>query len=423
MQRNNILLKGLDWGLYDFANSGYYLVYSLLFFPLYLATHALKGDPWFEVKWGMAQGISVVVSVAFGLLLGPSLDAIGIRRVARITTLAPAAGSLLFPLLIALNVSGNILILAYCVIHGLYLLSLTVYDATLTHVARGNMSIKISGWAWGWGYVGGLTCMAIMQLGLLLYDRYSPWDFLAASLFFLVFSVIATSRMSKRLAATLHAPAQSPMPDDMQSPMTRIPRWQLLLVFLLIVDGIAVFLAFFSLYGTKVAGLDEPELTKMLAVLQVLAFPLTGLVCSQADRGWSLLLWFCAITWAVTCGLIVAFPGAATIWVAVILAASVVGSTQALLRAIYANTVTPETSIKGFSVYALVEKGAAFAGPVLAGWLVVFVGYRFVFGLAAALIVAGCGILAQMHKKGAQNAQDCDQRPTKLQRLQPTDDQ
>lgn len=396
MSRTKTILRGLDWGLYDFANSGYYIVYSLLFFPLYLATHPFNTDEWFEAKWGMAQGVSVALSVLFGLLLGNALDAIGIRRVARFTTLAPAVASLVYPLLIALNAGGNTLLVAYCVVHAIYLLSLTVYDATLTHVAHGNTSVTISGWAWGWGYVGGLLCVGIMQIGLVLYNRYSPWDFLTGSLFFLVFSIMAVYRMAKRVDASPDLTTTS-TPDHAQPSPKRVARWQLLSVFILVVDGIAIFLAFFSLYGTKVAGLAESDLTKMMAVLQILAFPLTGLVCSQADRGWHRLLWFCAITWAAACGLIVFIPSATSIWIAVILASATVGTTQALLRAIYSNTVTPAASIKGFSVYAIVEKGAAFLGPVLAGWIVVFLGYRVVFAFAAALIVTGCVILARIY--------------------------
>src|SRR5712691_4345900 len=120
MSWTRILRQGLSYGAYDFANSGYYLVYTVLVFPLYLANVAMKGDPWFEAKWGIAQGASVFVAILLGLFLGVHLDRRGIRAVAPLAMLIPAIASLFYPVLVALHASGDLLLLAYAVINSSY---------------------------------------------------------------------------------------------------------------------------------------------------------------------------------------------------------------------------------------------------------------------------------------------------------------
>lgn len=388
--------RGLDWGLYDFANSGYYLVYSVLVLPLYLSSVALKDDPWLVAKWGMAQGCSVALALLFGLLFARWLDRRGLRAVGQIAMVVPALASLLVPCLVYLKVGGHGVLLGYVFVNGLYLFSLTVYDASLAHVARGEESVTVSGWAWGWGYMGGLLCLGIMEVGLRFHARYSWAHFATGSFFFIIFAFLAALRLPAQLAfngkiqwSASTVERLGPRPYDL-----KLRRWVLLLMLVFAVDGIAVFLTFFSIYANKVVLLPERDITKMMGLLQLLAFPLTGFLCGQVHRGIARLLWFCGCVWALAVFLVLAIPTVPALWASIVCVSAVVGTTQALLRAIYANTVSPATAISGFSVYAVAEKGAAFVGPLLAGILVVATGYHFVFGLAGLSILCSCALLA-----------------------------
>ncbi len=402
------LKKGLWYGIYDFGNSGYYLVYCVLVFPLFLSQTAFSSDEWFEAKWGAAQGAAVAAAVLFGLLLGTRLDRLPIRALSRTMMLVAAVVSLLVPFLIWLEVGGAELLFGYAVVHGVYLLSLTIYDATLPSVAGGQEAVAVSGWAWGLGYLGGITCIALMEAGVLLgvYERYSVGHFLTASSFFIGLSVVA--------AAFVPAPTplEGPLrdraeriersgagPRDTQGFALQMARWKLLLIFLLAVEGIAIFMAFFSLYCSRGVGLSDAEITKMLVVLQVLAFPLTGLVTLVASHRLSGVLIACGCIWIVAVCLVVIAPGRLTIWLSVIAVAFVVGSTQALLRAIYANSVSRSQAVAGFSTYAVVEKGAAFIGPLVAGTLIVALGYRWVISLAGLLVLLACVMLGSAFRR------------------------
>lgn len=391
--------RGLDWGLYDFANSGYFLVYVIFLYPLYLLKGPMAGDPWFEAKWGLAQGLSVLFAVVLGLLLGRRFDEMGLKKVAPLLLLLPAVASFLLPLLVLVNASAYLLLASWILVQSLYLISLTVYDSSLTQVARKGESVAISGWAWGWGYMGGLTCMGLMQVGLIWWGRYSSQDFLVGSIFFAVFSAIAAWRMPALLLESGPLQALPPREDRID-----LERWKLLAVFVLIVDGIAIFMAFFGTFAHKVAAVSDDNITYMLALLQLLAFPLTGVVSGFAKYGIARLLKFCGAAWLLAVAISVVVPGATSMWIAVVIVATTVGTTQALLRAIYADSLDPEQAVRGFSIYAVVEKGAAFLGPTLAGLLIVGVGHRIVLAFAGVMTFIGCLVLARLIGMGRSSA-------------------
>ena len=388
------LKKGISWGLYDFANSGYFLVFVVLTFPLFLSQHIFPGDRWFEAKWGVTQGAAILLAVVIGLSLGRRLDKVGIQKVVPWCIRFAGVMSLLIPLLIAFKASGNILLFIFAIVHATYLFSLTVYDASLKGVATGLESVEVSGWAWGWGYMGGIACMIIMLIVGKLSGENPTYIFFTASLFYLVSSLLSARGLKHRITNTIQKISQESEVKQKSTDtlMLSTNRWRLLLTFVLVVDGIAVFMGFFSIYANKIVGATDSSITAMLGVLQLLAFPLTGLLVSLGSSRYGLrkLLLFCGLSWSIASALVVLFPTVSILWVCVFIIAGAVGTTQALLRSLYADTVPETGSIHGFSTYAIVEKGAAFIGPLVGGSLISVVGYKPVLLVAGLMILLGC---------------------------------
>lgn len=379
--------KGLGWGLYDIGNSGYYLVYPLYLFPVYLSERVFPGNPHFELYWGVAQGAAVLLAVVAGIWLGGRLDARGLRRVAPPIIAVTPVTAFLLPGLVALGCGGIVLLSGYVVVHSLYLLSLTVYDASLTGVAtRGEERATVSGWAWGWGYLGGLVCLAVMEVGLRFYPRYSGWDFGVGTTFYLVVSLFAARWLRRGIKVDAIAGTAT---LDSSKTHEQVAPWRLLLMMMLIVDGITVFMSFTGLYGTRVLQLPERQMTSMLALLQVLAFPLTGVIASLGAKNVPRALLMCGLGWLGTVTLLVSVGGLSGMLATIVLVSTVVGTTQALLRALYADVVPTHRAIEGFGRYAVVEKGAAFVGPVIAGILIPYVGYKPVLLVAGLMILLG----------------------------------
>lgn len=389
---NTSLKKGISWGLYDFANSGYFLVFIALTFPLFLSQHVFPGDRWFEAKWGITQGAAILIAVLIGLIFGRRLDKVGIQKVVPWCLRLAGVMSLLIPLLIIYKISGNILLFVFAIVHATYLFSLTVYDASLKQVATGLESLEVSGWAWGWGYIGGIACMLILLIVGKIFGEAPAYTFLAASLFYLAFSFLSARGLKRRLTSTMKqfSGIHEIKNVNTGSLMQTTSRWRLLFTFVLIVDGIAIFMGFFAVYANKIVGASNSNITSMLGVLQLLAFPLTGLLISLGRFKIRSLLLFCGLAWSAAATLIVFFPAVSVLWICVFIIAGAVGTTQALLRSLYADTIPTSSSIHGFSTYAIVEKGAAFLGPLVGGSLISTVGYRPVLFVAGLMILIGC---------------------------------
>ncbi len=378
--------KGLGWGLYDVGTSGYFLVFTLYLFPVYLAERIFSGNSKFELYWGVAQGVAVLLAVGVGLLLGKALDLKGLQKVAPTIVIIAPFTCLILPILVGVKASPFTLLFGYVLVHAIHLLSLTIYDASLTQISKpGADRAIVSGWAWGWGYLGGLACMALMEIGILFYPRYSGWDFGVGALFYLVVSLFAAKWLRQTLIE--QSVSKAPEPDETTSAY-RTP-WRLLLSILFVVDGIAVFMSYTGLYGTRFLGLQERQMTLMLALLQLLAFPLTGIVATLGSRNVPKALLFCGIGWLVTVIILISASGIPGMLLTIVVVSTVVGSTQALLRALYADQILARKGIEGFGKYALVEKGAAFIGPVIAGSLIPFLGYKVVLFASGVSIMLG----------------------------------
>jgi UMF1 family MFS transporter len=234
-----------------------------------------------------------------------------------------------------------------------------------------------------------------------LFGDIPMYTFLTASLFYLAFSLLAARGIKQRMASLGQKISEEPEKKETHTTGTlMLPtnRWRLLLTFILVVDGIAIFMGFFSIYASKVVGASDSSITAMLAVLQLLAFPLTGLLVSMGRHGLRKLLLFCGLAWALAATCVVFFPFVSTLWIGVLIMAGAVGTTQALLRSLYADTVPDTGSIHGFSTYAIVEKGAAFIGPLVGGSLISFVGYKPVLLVAGFMILVGCLSIGKLIK-------------------------
>lgn len=398
--------KALGWGLYDIGNSAYFLVFSLYLFPVYLSQQKFAGNPKFELYWGITQGLAVLLAVTTGLVLGKLLDSKGLQRVAPNIITFASFSTFLLPILIAFGATPFLLLGGFVVVHSVYLVSLTVYDASLIRVANpGEDRAAVSGWAWGWGYVGGLMCMGLMEVGLFFYPRFSAWDFGVGAIFYFVASLYAARWLRRTLGEQSERKMSVGTNRGITSRTVSTP-WGLLLAMLLVVDGIAVFMSYTGIYGTRALGLEERQMTSMLGLLQLLAFPLTGIVATIGARNVPKALVVCGVGWLATVTVLVSASGIAGMLMTIVIVSSIVGSTQALLRALFADKVTANREIEGFGRYAVVEKGAAFIGPVIAGSLIPFVGYRSVLFASGVVIMLGTLLIWKLARSKDSNREE-----------------
>lgn len=155
----------MAWCLYDWANSAFSTIITTFIFSTYftsqIASSAISGT----ALWGYAMTLSGIAIAVLSPIFGAIADHTGRRQfwLLFFTWLSILATALLWfatpgPALIYPTLS--LVILATVA----YEIGFVFYNAMLPIIAPRWFIGRISGWAWGFGYVGGLSCLVIALL-------------------------------------------------------------------------------------------------------------------------------------------------------------------------------------------------------------------------------------------------------------------
>lgn len=186
-----------SWCLYDWANTAFGTVIITFIYSVYF-TRAVIGDETIgAAQWSFAIGISGLGIAILAPVLGAIADHAGNRKrwVFWFSLLCIIPTALLFfgePV----NQPGNVLFIIACVILANigFEMAQVFYNAMLPHVAPPGRIGRISGWAWGMGYLGGLAALVIAMVGLVGIGTMEP-----------VFSVTGQDSLNVRASALLVA--------------------------------------------------------------------------------------------------------------------------------------------------------------------------------------------------------------------------
>ncbi|WP_435640181.1 MFS transporter [Micavibrio aeruginosavorus] len=158
------------WCLYDWANSAFATVIITFIFSVFFARNIVGDEVAGTAQWGMAIGISGLIIAVLSPVLGAVADHFGARKpwVGIFSALCIICTALMYfgeP-----NGSpGNIaFVLTLLVMANVtYEIALVFNNAMLPHIAPHRLIGRVSGWAWGMGYMGGLICLALSLFGLI----------------------------------------------------------------------------------------------------------------------------------------------------------------------------------------------------------------------------------------------------------------
>ena len=160
------------WCVYDWANSAFPAVITTFVFATYF-TQAVAPDPVTGTTlWGHALAVAGLAIAVLSPVLGSIADNTGRQKLwlaifSAIT--AATIGALWFvtpsPESIPLALVG----IAVATIG--FEIATVFYNALLPGVAPPAYIGRVSGWAWGLGYVGGIVCLALMLVLFVQADR------------------------------------------------------------------------------------------------------------------------------------------------------------------------------------------------------------------------------------------------------------
>jgi MFS transporter, UMF1 family len=152
----------VGWALFDWANSPFSVLILTFVFPAYFASTIVGDQLRGQALWGYTLGASGLVIALLSAPLGAIAD-VGGRRKPWI--LGFAVVSMLATALLWFAVPGRaslplaLICVAIAKLAGAF--NVMFSNAMLPDIVSGDRLGRLSGWAWGLGYAGGLAALAI----------------------------------------------------------------------------------------------------------------------------------------------------------------------------------------------------------------------------------------------------------------------
>ncbi len=155
----------LAWCFYDWASSSFSTVVATFVFATYFTSVVAVNKVVGTSQWGNANALAALIIAVFSPILGSIADYGGRPKIwlgifTIITIIATAALWFAYP------VHDQAYYMLTCIVIGMvgFEFGTVFYNSTLADIAPKGYLGRISGWAWGLGYIGGLVCLTIVLL-------------------------------------------------------------------------------------------------------------------------------------------------------------------------------------------------------------------------------------------------------------------
>jgi UMF1 family MFS transporter len=400
------------WALYDWADSSFNTVIGTFVFSVYFARAVYGDETQGAAVWGYAMAVAGFVIAVGSPILGAIADRAGPRKpwIAVLMVVCVGATALMWfaepdpafvPLTLALAVVATIA----------HTLGQVFYNAMLPDVAPPGMEGRVSGWAWGLGYAGGLGALAVCLLLLVLPDdpAFGIGTENAANIrataivtaaWFLVFALPMLAFTPDRPSAELGARrAIGAGLGQLRDSLAKLRRQPPLLLFLIASavyrDGLATLFAVGGLFAAGAFGMDFQEILIFAIGLNVTAAGGSWLFAALTDRVGPKRMVLVGLGGLIVCGTIILFV---TDWIAFLVLALIlglfVGPAQSASRVLLADLAPRGMMTEMFGLYTMTGKAIAFIGPLGFATLTdIFDSQRAGLTVVLAMWLVGAGLL------------------------------
>lgn len=381
-----------SWSMYDWANSAFTTVIITFVYSVFFERGIIGDAERGSALWAYAIGLSGLLIALCSPVIGAVADHYGARK----HWLAPLVGiTALASVALWFGQSGDdswgnvVFILAMVVIANCALeLSIVINNAMLPDIAEPSRIGRISGWAWGLGYVGGLSCLVVALFGLVGLGDIKPlitlpqegdahlramgplvalWLVLfSLPLFFFTRDVPRTGlKFLQAVGAGLR---------QLGDTISRASQYKNLVRFLiasmLYRDGLNTLFTVGGLYAAGTFGLGFEEILIFAIGLNISAGLGAALFAFMDDRLGSkpTILWSLAGLMVFGCAILLVQDKVIFIALACVLGLFM-GPVQAASRTLAARLTPPGMVTQTYGLYALTGKSISFLGPLCFAWV------------------------------------------------------
>jgi UMF1 family MFS transporter len=408
------------WCLYDWANSAFPTIIVTFVFSTYFVKSVAEDEITGAVQWGYAMSLSGLAIAITAPIVGAISDKRGGKKswlgVFSIICIAGAA------LTWFVRPEAEFVIVALVLIavsNAAFEICMVFYNSMLVDVAPPGRMGWMSGWAWGLGYFGGLTCLILAYVsfiapetpllgldksdGALEHIRFTTgpvvavWFSLFALPLFLFVPEGAASRISMAKAAREGL-------ATLWSTIREVRRYRQIAIFLLarlfFIDGLNTMFAFGAIYAAAVFSLDAGEIFQFAIALNVSAGIGAVALGYLDDRLGSKATIFLALGGLLAFGApLLIIESKLWFWLLAVPLGLFMGPTQAASRTMMARLAPAEMEAEMFGLFAFSGKVTAFLGPAAYAWFTdAFQTQRAGMATIFVFIVIGALLLTQVRE-------------------------
>jgi UMF1 family MFS transporter len=416
------------WAMYDFANSAFATTILAVIFNQYFATVVAGGARGVKLFGFQLHGasfftftvsISMALSALFSPFLGAVADAYGSKK--RFLMVFCFAGVLFSGLLYFVHAGDYWMGAIFFIIANIGFAEGNVfYNAFLPEISTEQNIGRISGLGWALGYIGGGALLAINLIML----KYPEWIgfpsgyfsvqdcFLSVAFWWLLFALpifLFLKERAKRSASAFQANYFREGYRRLQYTFRRIKTFReltkFLVAFLIYNDGIETVIVMASIFGADVLGMETGEIILFFLMIQGIAFFgslifgfLADAIGNKRTVMISLGIWALIVLWAFRLGIL--WDPKTEFWILGVLAALVMGGSQAASRSLQGIFTPDANSAEFFAFFGVSGKFASIFGPLIYGILIAITG-SVQSGILSVLLffIAGMVILWTVNEK------------------------
>ena len=403
--------------MYDFANSAFTTLVVTFIYATYF-TEAIASDSTTGTSyWSLGVGISAILVAVVSPYAGAIADQGGYRkRFLLISTILGVAATvaLFFPL------PGQVwfAILVFVVGNFAFEIGLVFYNAFLPEIAPPDKIGRVSGFAWGLGYFGGLLCLVIALVAFVMPEEpmfgltkengeniratnllVAIWYGLFSIPTFLLVKETRKEKMS--LSRELFQKATRQFVDTFHEIRKYRDIFRMLIARIFYNDGLVTIIAFGAIYAAGTFGFTTQQILIFGIVLNVCAGAGALAFGYLDDRiGGKTTIQITNIGLVAASFLAVLAPSAAWFWVAGVVVGLLMGPNQSASRSLMARFIPKDKENEFYGFFAFSGKATSFIGPILLGQFTrIFDSQRAGVSVVIILFVIGLIILQGVNEK------------------------